>query len=72
MSKIKSLNEALIRLDTIMKQANVEDAELKSYLIELHSDKQNLAQRLNKLRQTKNNSNTIYSMHSKLTDALYE
>lgn len=72
MSKIKSLHEALNRLDQLMKQAEIEDPELKDYITELHTDKQNALQKLNKLRQTSTRDNTTSSMHSKLKDALYE
>lgn len=72
MSSIKSLNEALDRLEIIMQQAGVDDTELKAYIVELHTEKQNLVQKVNKLRQSTLKSNTISSMHSKLTDALRE
>lgn len=72
MSKIKSLHEALNRLDHIMKQAGIEDSELIAYVTELHTEKQNMTQKLNKLRQSSAKSDTISSMHSKLKDALYE
>lgn len=72
MTKINSLNEAIDRLDALMKQAGADDQALKTYLISLHTEKQNLVQKLNKLRQKTAKSDTTSSMHSKLKDALYE
>lgn len=72
MSSIKSLNEALDRLDTLMKQAGINDEDLKKYICQLHAERQNLTQKLNKMRLTSNKADTTSSMHSKLTDALRE
>ena len=72
MGKITSLNEAMHRLDILMQQAGIQDEALKAYVIALHTEKQNLVQKLAKMRQSTTKHDTTSSMHSKLSDALRE
>ena len=72
MKQINNLEQALERLELLMKKADYNDTELKQYIIDLHQEQKELSKTVLKLRQAKNKTNTTSSMHSKLTDALRE
>lgn len=73
MNEIKSIEEAVRRLEYLFQQCNERDEELLSYMKQLAASNDALKLNLHKLRTARApKPNTTSSMHTKLSDALYE
>ena len=73
MQSIKNIEEAIARLENLFQKSGIQDEALSQYIQQLAVENSRLKLSLHKLRTTQaSNTNTISSMHSKLTDALRE